>query len=885
MPASESFRLPLLLLLAVGAACAHAPIPKALPVPDFEEAPVGVGISPGRNTVFVELHQGWQLTGTLAIAFRSEIRWRSPVGGQVLFATEEKVAVWQPSSDPARSTLVFLDSSTGAKVGEIGPLGVRVADPPLPGTPRGAPRLERREVSVVAGEEPARVGPIATTWWLTSTDANLRAQFEGPAVRLWWREWMGRARVRAQRLSPAGRNASEKEGLSVSAPICAQALIDLATLKVIESGPCAWTDPELDRRRSVSALEDGHWRVLRDGKERLSLEGDELRRDPSAPAWGLAADLGRESDGHNSFPGFLLVWRSGQTRELRCYAAGEASPRWRVDVSWFDDPLNKTKSAKQVACGASHCCASRADGTVACWNADLAPLPVPALFQAVALAAADEETCAILGSGQVACWGPRIGGLPWPRQDRFPPDGRPVPHLAKQLTEAIALAMNRARACALLGTGRVGCWSLTATAPNEQSFFEARDLGLEHVRSIALDDDRLCWIDEAGTVRCEEGARRFALEAHESEPATAIGSGGGSILALARSGYLTRWVFPRSGAPGGWTGDVQVSRRDAKATLLAAGPAGTCLGDFKKLRCQPWTEEYSRDLELWQPQVSIGGRLSCAAIPKGPVKCWRNELLKAVQIPFPEAVSVQSVDSTVCVLGRDGRAACWEPARDEAPVAVAGLGSAAGLKLTANWSCAVQRDGRVACWGPAKPYQAYLVPGIGDAISVGIAGAHACALRRGGLVSCWGRVYRSNGRADGDAPVGDGVHPEPMTWLKGIVELQVTDEGGCARPKHGPIECWGNSGQWTLPEGSELPSAGGAERPAQPSAASEGAGRFRWEGVPVEGPQAIRELVQAGGRVIAIDALGQLWTWPADVTKALGPFEIDLEGGRASGSR
>jgi alpha-tubulin suppressor-like RCC1 family protein len=133
--------------------------------------------------------------------------------------------------------------------------------------------------------------------------------------------------------------------------------------------------------------------------------------------------------------------------------------------------------AVAIAAGDYHTCAVMADGTVACWGDNdfgelglgtssgpqacvngapcaLAPVKVPNLSGATAIAAGQTDTCALLSDGTVRCWGWNVDGELGDGTQT--PSSTPV--VVSGLSGATAIAMGDYTACALVASGDVVCW-------------------------------------------------------------------------------------------------------------------------------------------------------------------------------------------------------------------------------------------------------------------------------------------------------------------------------------------------------------------------------------------------------------------------------------------
>lgn len=157
--------------------------------------------------------------------------------------------------------------------------------------------------------------------------------------------------------------------------------------------------------------------------------------------------------------------------------------------------------ATAIALGASHACALRRDGTVACWGAGSAgelgdgrlgpgessdrPVAVPGLTGVVELAAGARVTCART-TDAVWCWGTLEDGY-----SRV--HARPTPTRIDGLASPVELAASATTACARTATGDVRCWDHRWTA---------EPAPVTGAAQLAAGPTHVCARLDAGTVRC-----------------------------------------------------------------------------------------------------------------------------------------------------------------------------------------------------------------------------------------------------------------------------------------------------------------------------------------------------------------------------------------------
>lgn len=377
--------------------------------------------------------------------------------------------------------------------------------------------------------------------------------------------------------------------------------------------------------------------------------------------------------------------------------------------------------AYSLAAGQYHTCALLTRGAVRCWGPapqhghltndtigagpDESPIPSPSPAaagdlnlggDAVNIAAGLFHTCALLSTGAVRCWGLSANGrLGYPKGKDI--GGTTEPASAGDVPvggRVIDIAAGSYHTCAVLETGAVRCWGRNANG----------QLGYGHTRDIGDDETP----ESAGDVRL--GAK-----------AIAIGAGEGHTCAVLETGAVRCWGKNAEGQLGyGHTRDI---------------------GDDE-------TPDSAGDVAVGGKVVRIGGGFmhTCALLDGGRVRCWGSG-----------------------ALGSTGHAATDIIGDDETP-AVAGdvvLGGAA-VDLASGYlhSCAVLRGGSVVCWGSRSesqlgyPYASVVVndplrPNVGDdetpasvgPVKVGglvariATGAeHTCVALEAGTVRCWGRA-------------------------------------------------------------------------------------------------------------------------------------------------
>jgi alpha-tubulin suppressor-like RCC1 family protein len=93
---------------------------------------------------------------------------------------------------------------------------------------------------------------------------------------------------------------------------------------------------------------------------------------------------------------------------------------------------------------------------------------------------------------------------------------------------------------------------------------------------------------------------------------------------------------------------------------------------------------------------------------------------------------------------------------------------------------------------------------MGDVVEIAVGGATTCAVTTAGTVGCWGSgEYGTLG--DGYTS-GFSVVPVPTSALKGVTQISLGDQHGCALLTGGTVRCWGDDQQGQLGDGAGIPS-------------------------------------------------------------------------------
>lgn len=320
----------------------------------------------------------------------------------------------------------------------------------------------------------------------------------------------------------------------------------------------------------------------------------------------------------------------------------------------------------QLALGAQHSCARRADGSVLCWgdgdqgqrgDGERGSSPTPGLVRRfpglIALAAGSLHTCAHTTSG-VWCWGNNsvyqlgVGDATNPKatvsggdRDR-PARSRRFGKPARVVVGDLSYAIDAEGRVTAIGHSNFGGW--------ERGTFGIP--GLPPVTTLAAGDGHACAITRAHEVYCwgrtDWGQGGSGLD-HTDQPATKvdglaeiveIAAGGAHTCARTSLGDVYCWGLNDHGQLG--DGTTQQRNRPVKIGLAHV------------------------------EQLAIGGFRSCARLEGGTVACWgakqdvpnidfsqHGQTLVPTMVAIKDVVELATGGAHTCARTRDDAVWCW----------------------------------------------------------------------------------------------------------------------------------------------------------------------------------------------------------------------------------
>lgn len=318
----------------------------------------------------------------------------------------------------------------------------------------------------------------------------------------------------------------------------------------------------------------------------------------------------------------------------------------------------------QLALGAAHSCALAASGTVWCWGGNEAgqlgngalrgawrPSQVRGLVDAVEIKASNHTTCARSRAGEVSCWGSNYAGQvsPTPSLCSRPPPNvesqcpQPLPLKVPGVSGAVAIAVGRRHACAILLDGTVTCWgdnsrAQLSTSLPRSAFQRALAGGLPKSIAIAAAGTHTCVVSEDKHVWCWGGDNDVGQ------------------LGTADKRPTLRRVPAVSDA---------LNLESDTWRVCARVPSGfSCWGDMQpcftgQVPGPPIRSIFSR--EVSQLARATEACASCVLLQNARVKCRFMEVGKLTpeREVLPNARTLAAGDEHFCSILPSGKVACW----------------------------------------------------------------------------------------------------------------------------------------------------------------------------------------------------------------------------------
>ena len=469
------------------------------------------------------------------------------------------------------------------------------------------------------------------------------------------------------------------------------------------------------------------------------------------------------------------------------------------------------RSAVELSVGGEHVCVRASSGSVTCWGSNSSGRrDVPADLPLQTVTAGPENTCGVTAAGAFWCWG-RAALF----KQLLPAKAFEAMRSGKAQIGTVSgvkqLAVGTEHICFRLDSGAVQCWGSswrdTATKRNDASQGPFVIEGLIQAIDVAANRTRSCAVAKDGSVACWGSVQKLEPVNGISDAAQVclgkehgcVRLAGGTVMCwgVGDRGQLGRGRTAKNETLGpapvpGLAGVEQVVASDYATCARTTGGLVRCWGS-------------NQDGELGEGVFSREGPKSAIGHPV------------AVRLTLP-AVDVQGGGSSFCARLSDGSIACWgsnefgqilskdEKRGGKAPSAVVGVKSGVQIAVAGQHACVRVTGGRVLCWGSnvdgqmgegtwgrgnlrVKPAE---VPALAGSTEVLVSGNATCGRMRDGRLRCVGGGGGALWEIPGlQAATQIALIPGPSQKVRSE-NGQPDRPSGCAVMSNGALACWGD---------------------------------------------------------------------------------------------
>jgi alpha-tubulin suppressor-like RCC1 family protein len=532
--------------------------------------------------------------------------------------------------------------------------------------------------------------------------------------------------------------------------------------------------------------------------------------------------------------GSVQCWGSNATGQLGV-GSGTTSSSLPVTVPSLSGVVS-------LVAGTGFTCARKSDGTVRCWGLNLrgqlgdgtttsprfSPVSVSGLTDAARIVAGATHACALRGNGAMACWGGNNQG----QLGTGNVTDRNIPTPVVDITEFTDMGAGLNFTCALDGDGHLFCWGDNDTAqlgigstsnnsnrPTRSSFgLGALDLG--------AGESHGCFVSPGYFLFCwgANGSGQLGLGTTSPFETSFRGVFGGVLEVT--GGRRHSCLLSTTDVVRCWGENAlgQLGNTGSDASLQPTGVVG--LGGSISAR-----------------RLAAGANHSCAIRSEASAACWGRSEGGAIgdglgtDALVPSAVSTAGLESFrafVRIAGGTNHncslvdtaggsragvfAACWGDNREGQSDPIGNqpdffftphyqtfngferVDLALGMSAGAFHNCGVNGTHGVDCWGNNDALQLgsvdttvvlnRFVASLDQVVSVAVGSAHSCALFANGHISCWG----SNDFGQlGDGTRTDSATPREVGGITTAVAMSTAADHNCALLVDGTVLCWGRN--------------------------------------------------------------------------------------------
>ena len=311
----------------------------------------------------------------------------------------------------------------------------------------------------------------------------------------------------------------------------------------LSSAPVVVTEPEPPGESVGAGTPDEGGQSTSDGGPDQGGEGSGEHVAEAAPSPSESTPGGGERGGHTP-----IAASHGRTCAVRtdggvaCWGREHVTDR--VSTADLEDVVSVSFEWR------SHTCVLHGNGTVSCWGGGghgqlgqgnttdhNAPVEVPGIADAVAVAAGSLHACVAHADGEVSCWG--SGSLGQLGDGTL--ESSSSPRRVPGLEDVVALSAGSHSNCAVHHDGTLSCWGWGAAgSTNYES--PKKIQGLRDVDSVTIGRGRICAVTAGGRLYCwpfSEPAHPVLVE--NIDDAAAVSVGRGSVCVLHRDAGVSCW--------------------------------------------------------------------------------------------------------------------------------------------------------------------------------------------------------------------------------------------------------------------------------------------------------------------------------------------------------